>query len=67
MGRFPCEPVTRAVELAPARRVGSAASVADGPIIVYDLALRSLDQQEREHGELRARASMVSRASPLIA
>jgi hypothetical protein len=63
-GRFPCEPVTRAVELAPARRVGSAASVADGPIIVYDLALRSLDQQERELGELQARASMVSRASP---
>ena len=63
-GRFPCEPVTRAVELAPARRVGSAASVADGPIIVYDLALRSLDQQERELGELRARTNMVSRASP---
>ena len=63
-GRFPCEPVTRAVELAPARRVGSAASVADGPIIVYDLALRSLDQQEREPGEL---APTWSAAPALIA
>ena len=65
-GRFPCEPVTRAVELAPARRVGSAASVADGPIIVYDLALRSLDQQERELGELRV-APAWSAAPALIA
>jgi hypothetical protein len=41
--------------------------VADVPTIVYDLALRSLDQQERELGELRARTNTVVAAAALIA
>ena len=38
----------------------------DVPTIVYELALRSLDQQERELGELRARTNTVLAAAALI-
>lgn len=39
----------------------------DIPTVVYELALRSLDQQERELGELRARTNTLIAASALIA
>jgi hypothetical protein len=39
----------------------------DVPTIVYELALRSLDQQERELGELRARTNTLVAAAALIA
>lgn len=39
----------------------------DVPSIVYELALRSLDQQERELAELRARTNTVVAAAALIA
>ncbi|MDP9345890.1 MAG: hypothetical protein M3P44_09220 [Actinomycetota bacterium] len=39
----------------------------DVPTIVYELALRSLDQQERELAELRARTNTVIAAAALIA
>lgn len=39
----------------------------DVPTIVYDLALRSLDQQERELAELRSRTNTVIAAAALIA
>ena len=39
----------------------------DVPTIVYELALRSLEQQERELSELRARTNTVIAASALIA
>jgi hypothetical protein len=35
--------------------------------LVYDLALRALDQQERELGELRARTNTIIAAAALIA
>jgi hypothetical protein len=41
--------------------------MADVPEIVYELALRALDQQEREVGELRARTNTVIAAAALIA
>jgi hypothetical protein len=41
--------------------------MADVPTIVYELALRSLDQQERELSELRARTNTVIAAAALIA
>jgi hypothetical protein len=41
--------------------------VTDVPTLVYELALRSLDQQERELGELRARTNTVIAAAALIA
>jgi hypothetical protein len=39
--------------------------VSDIPTLVYGLALRSLDQQERELGELRARTNTLIAASAL--
>ncbi len=39
----------------------------DVPSIVYELALRSLDQQERELAELRTRTNTVIAAAALIA
>lgn len=39
----------------------------DVPTLVYELALRSLDQQERELAELRARTNTVIAAAALIA
>ncbi|MEO8687307.1 MAG: hypothetical protein ABI611_03680 [Solirubrobacteraceae bacterium] len=39
----------------------------DVPTMVYELALRSLDQQERELGELRARMNTVIAAAAIIA
>ena len=39
----------------------------DVPTIVYELALRSLDQQERELSELRARTNTVIAAAALTA
>ena len=39
----------------------------DVPTIVYELALRSLDQQERELAELRSRTNTVIAAAALIA
>jgi hypothetical protein len=41
--------------------------VTDVPTIVYELALRSLDQQERELAELRSRTNTVIAAAALIA
>jgi hypothetical protein len=41
--------------------------MADVPTIVYELALRSLDQQHRELSELRARTNTVIAAAALIA
>jgi hypothetical protein len=41
--------------------------VTDIPTIVYELALRSLDQQERELAELRSRTNTVIAAAALIA
>jgi ABC-type transport system involved in cytochrome bd biosynthesis fused ATPase/permease subunit len=41
--------------------------VTDVPTIVYELALRSLDQQERELSELRARTNTVIAAAALTA
>jgi hypothetical protein len=47
--------------------VRTARRVTDVPTIVYDLALRSLDQQERELAELRSRTNTVIAAAALIA
>jgi hypothetical protein len=41
--------------------------VTDVPTVVYELALRSLDQQERELAELRARTNTVIAAAALTA
>jgi hypothetical protein len=41
-------------------------AVTDVPTLVYDLALRSLDQRERELGELRARTNTVIAAAAVI-
>src|SRR4051812_12747914 len=41
--------------------------MSDVPTLVYELALRSLDQQERELSELRARTNTLIAASALIA
>lgn len=41
--------------------------MSDVPTLVYELALRSLEQQERELSELRARTNTVIAASTLIA
>jgi hypothetical protein len=40
--------------------------VTDVPTLIFDLALRSLDQQERELGELRARTNTVIAAAAVI-
>lgn len=50
---------------APVRTLTS--TVADVPTLVYELALRSLDQQERELSELRSRTNTVIAAAALIA
>jgi ABC-type transport system involved in cytochrome bd biosynthesis fused ATPase/permease subunit len=41
--------------------------VTDVPTLIYELALRSLDQQERELAELRTRTNTVIAAAALIA
>lgn len=41
--------------------------MADVPTLVYELALRSLDQQERELSELRSRINTMIAAAALIA
>jgi hypothetical protein len=41
--------------------------MADVPTLVYELALRSLDQQERELSELRSRTNTVIAAAAVIA
>jgi hypothetical protein len=41
--------------------------VSDVPTLIYELALRSLDQQERELAELRARTNTVIAAAALTA
>lgn len=40
--------------------------VPDVPTMIYELALRSLDQQERELGELRSRTNTLLAAATLI-
>jgi hypothetical protein len=52
---------------AAARRRTLGSGVPDVPTLVYELALRSLDQQERELVELRARTNTVIAAAALIA
>jgi hypothetical protein len=49
------------------RRVQSTPPVTDVPTLVSELALRSLEHQERELSELRARTNTIIAASALIA